>query len=289
MNDPNPEQTLPAASDSLQRLVVPLSVISLGAGVQSSTMALMAKHGEITPMPDAAIFADTQAEPKAVYEWLDYLEKQLPFPVYRVTAGNLTAEIGRKRVKGRFRVLPIPAFVKVGGKIAGMINRSCTRDFKIDPIRKKLRELCGLYRKRSPKHVVAKQWIGISSDEYHRMKPSREPWIENIWPLIDLRMSRNDCLEWMKKRDYPRPPKSSCVYCPYHGRDQWAALTPDEMAEAVKVDETLRAYPDGEIRAKGILYLHRSGMPLKDINFRKPERPDQLDLWGNECEGVCGV
>ena len=36
-----------------------LRVISLGAGVQSTTMALMAAHGEIGPMPDCAIFADT--------------------------------------------------------------------------------------------------------------------------------------------------------------------------------------------------------------------------------------
>jgi hypothetical protein len=42
-----------------------LRVISLGAGVQSTTMALMATHGEITLMPDCAIFADTHAEPKA--------------------------------------------------------------------------------------------------------------------------------------------------------------------------------------------------------------------------------
>ena len=39
-------------------------IISLGAGVQSSTMALMAAHGEIGPMPDCAIFADTGAEPQ---------------------------------------------------------------------------------------------------------------------------------------------------------------------------------------------------------------------------------
>lgn len=62
-------------------------IISLGAGVQSSTLALMAVHGEITPMPDAAIFADTQAEPQSVYKWLDWLEMQLPFPVHRVTKG----------------------------------------------------------------------------------------------------------------------------------------------------------------------------------------------------------
>ena len=61
-----------------------LNIISLGAGVQSSTMALMAAHGEITPMPDCAIFADTGAEPRKVYEWLDWLEKKLPYPVYRV-------------------------------------------------------------------------------------------------------------------------------------------------------------------------------------------------------------
>ena len=88
-------------------------IISLGAGVQSSTMALMAKHGEITPMPDCAIFADTQAEPQKVYDWLDYLEKQLPFPVYRVTQGNLEeatllvriSKIGKKYTKNN-----IPTF-----------------------------------------------------------------------------------------------------------------------------------------------------------------------------------
>ena len=58
-----------------------LNVLSLGAGVQSSTLALMAAHGEIEPMPDCAIFADTGDEPKAVYEWLVWLETQLPFEV----------------------------------------------------------------------------------------------------------------------------------------------------------------------------------------------------------------
>ena len=35
-----------------------LTIISLGAGVQSSAMALMAAKGEL-PMPDYCIFADT--------------------------------------------------------------------------------------------------------------------------------------------------------------------------------------------------------------------------------------
>ena len=65
-----------------------LVVLSLGAGVQSSVMALMAAKGQITPMPDYAIFADTQAEPDHLYSWLDGLEEKLPFPVIRVTRGS---------------------------------------------------------------------------------------------------------------------------------------------------------------------------------------------------------
>src|SRR6516164_4156437 len=61
-----------------------LHIISLGAGVQSTTLALMAAAGEIKPMPDCAIFADTGWEPRAVYDHLDWLEPLLPFPVYRV-------------------------------------------------------------------------------------------------------------------------------------------------------------------------------------------------------------
>ena len=59
------------------------TILSLGAGVQSSTLALMAAAGEITPMPDIAIFADTGWESAVVYKWLAFLESVLPFPVTR--------------------------------------------------------------------------------------------------------------------------------------------------------------------------------------------------------------
>ena len=44
----------------------PLNIISLGAGVQSTTMALMAEHGELSPKVDACVFADTGGEPEGV-------------------------------------------------------------------------------------------------------------------------------------------------------------------------------------------------------------------------------
>ena len=43
-----------------------LRLLSLGAGVQSTTLLLLAAEGRL-PTPDAAIFADTGWEPAAVY------------------------------------------------------------------------------------------------------------------------------------------------------------------------------------------------------------------------------
>ena len=65
-----------------------LRILSLGAGVQSTTLALMIEKGEI-PMVDCAIFSDVGAEPKLVYKHLEWLEKQLSYPVYKVQWRNL--------------------------------------------------------------------------------------------------------------------------------------------------------------------------------------------------------
>ena len=70
-----------------------LRVISLGAGVQSTVMALMAEAGDIGPRPDCAVFADTGWEPREVYDHLDWLEGQLSFPVYRVQRGNIKEDL----------------------------------------------------------------------------------------------------------------------------------------------------------------------------------------------------
>ena len=72
-----------------------LNILSLGAGVQSSTVFLMSCRGML-PKLDAAIFADTQWEPKAVYEWLSrVLEPQAQragIPIFRVSAGDIRAD-----------------------------------------------------------------------------------------------------------------------------------------------------------------------------------------------------
>lgn len=271
-----------------------VDIISLGAGVQSSCMALMAANGEL-PMPKAAIFADTQGEPKSVYDWLGWLEKQLPFPVHKVTKGNLESDVGKvklsKKSGNNYLKGIIPAFtIDESGK-KGILGRTCTMDYKVAVLIKKTRQLCDW--KRGEKRKLVKVWIGISIDEAHRMKPSREAWIENAWPLIDLKMSRKDCLGWMKKNGFPEPPRSACVFCPFHSDTEWNRLKiqePQEFQRAVLLERKLQDSKKNVPRLNGVPFLHSSCRPLSECDF-SPKLPSHqiVDLFGNECEGLCGV
>jgi hypothetical protein len=280
--------------------VTPFTFLSLGAGVQSSTLALMAAHGEVTPMPNAAIFADTQAEPASVYRWLDWLEGQLPFPVHRVTRGSLTEESliirERKDKTGYWSKSLVPAFIENKDGTRGIMGRQCTYSYKVEQLERAARRLGKV--KRGQKEVTVTQWIGISWDEIQRIKPSRVAWSQHRWPLVELRIGRRDCLRWMEERGYPKPPRSACVYCPFHSDKEWRRLKdeePEEFARAVKFEKDIQAVKAKTERMRGVPFLHPSLVPLDQVDFRTDIERGQLSLWleeqsfGNECEGMCGV
>lgn len=261
-----------------------IELISLGAGVQSSTMALMAAHGEIEPMPEAAIFADTGAEPRQVYDWLDWLEAKLPFPVHRVMHDRgLTVNI-EESIGGENQVSNPPFYTEFG---IGKLRRNCTIDYKLNPIRKKARELAGLVPKQRVKAPVVRQWIGISTDEIQRMRGSMDKWQELRYPLIEARMTRGHCLEWMEANGYTQPPRSACVYCPFKSNAEWQHTRndPEAWSEAVRIDEMIR---NGVRGTKQKLYLHRDGVPLVEADLTTAESAGQIS-WLDECEGMCGV
>lgn len=273
----------------------PIHILSLGAGVQSSTLALMAAAGEVTPMPAAAIFADTLAEPASVYRWLDWLEKQLPFPVHRVTQGQglaVDALTRRERKDGLgswvSSGLPHYSINEDGTKGHGL--RQCTSDFKIAPIMRAARRLM-----RAAGTTKLIQWIGISLDEAHRMKPSRLRYSTSIWPLIDLRMTRRDCLKWMSAHGFPQPPRSSCVFCPYHSDHEWRRLRDEEPLEferAVTFEKLYQHEKASTVWKKSSavkFFLHKSCVPIDQVDFSTEEERGQGSLFGNECEGMCGV
>ena len=185
-----------------------LTVISLGGGVQSSVMALMASKGAFDRIPDCAIFADTHWEPPSIYEHLEWLAGQLRFPLYVVDNGRSLREDVKALTNhsGSRNYVDIPVYLKGrDGEGDGIGRRQCTDNYKIRPIRRRIREMLGLRpRQRVPAVTTVELWLGISTDEAIRMKTSRDRWITNRYPLIEAGMSRSDCAEWWAAR-YDRP------------------------------------------------------------------------------------
>jgi len=258
-------------------------------------MALMAAKGEITPMPVGCIFSDTGAEPKSVYDFLEFLEKELPFPVHKVMEKEGLTKNVQNSVSRGTRFAGIPLFTETDGdKPKGQLRRQCTNEFKIKPITRKIRELVGLKKgQRGGNETRVIQWIGISLDEIQRMRDSHLKWAEHRWPLVDLRMKRHDCLRWMEKNGYPKPPRSACTYCPYHSNHEWKRMKdndPQSWTEAVEMDKLIRHGVKG---TKEKLFLHPTLVPLEEVDLStdvdKGQGLLQLNDMNQECEGMCGV
>lgn len=261
-------------------------IISLGGGVQSSTLLLMSARGVFgNNKPKLAIFADTGWEPVSVYKYLDWLDeeaKKYDIKIVRTSRGNLRKDILDKVRYGK-RAANLPLFTLESGK-KGMIMRQCTQDYKVLAVRKEIRKQLGYGPRQHVKDKV-KLYMGISTDEYLRAKPSRVKYIEHYFPLLEFELSRQDCLDWMKEQGYPLPPKSACIGCPYHSDKVWVEMKRNDKEawnDAVDFDREIRNFPG----LKGKAYLHRSCKPLDEVQFNEHE---QLDLFANECEGMCGL
>ncbi|HHT9146006.1 MAG TPA: hypothetical protein ACFYD4_10075 [Candidatus Wunengus sp. YC61] len=249
-----------------------IKILSLGAGVQSSTLVMMMEHGEI-PKADAVVFADTGSEPAAVYRWLDWLKDNMDMPYLQVQKDNgLTDNIERVCGGEATGSGNPPLFTENGG----MIHRQCTGRFKISPIRKaaKVYKKCIMIR-------------GISWEERRRANPSDVKWITHEHPLVDMRMSRTDCKRWMVRHGYPIPPRSACVYCPYRCNLEWRKMrdeAPEDWAEACRIDDLMRDRLPG---MKERVFVHRSCVPLRDA----PIDSNQINMFEGweDCEGLCGV
>lgn len=278
-----------------------MRVISLGAGVQSTTLLLMALNGEFEVIPDAAIFADTGWEPKRVYEHLDWLEREVNgrMPIYRVQSGNIRTdaiaiatgeETTLRTAKNHSHEVTMPLYTRDKAGKVSMLRRQCTAEYKLKPIIEKERALLGLQPGRRARGVLLEQWVGISFDEVIRMKPSREAWKVHRWPLIEKRMTRYDCLAWLRSQGYPEPPKSACIGCPFHDDRRWRLMRdtdPLSWADAVEVDRAIRRLP----RIRDDVFMHSQTVPLDEVDLSTPQDHGQLTFedFSAECEGMCGI
>ena len=122
------------------------------------------------------------------------------------------------------------------------------------------------------------------------MKHNRERWVTNVYPLIDAGLRRKDCLEIIAAQGLPAPEKSACVFCPYTSDARFARLKaeyPADFAKAVAFDHSIRDGRHATMREQA--YVHRSLKPLELVEFDPHGAAGQEDLFGNECEGHCGI
>ena len=284
-----------------------MKVINLGWGIQSFTLAAMVALGELEPV-DAAIHADTTHERSATYDfarcWTPWLQER---GVNVVTVGDPEQAAKAQTQDSEAPFFTVKTQDDYGGVFipahsdtdrGGMLRRQCTNRWKIQPIRRwlqaqRLRRLEIRIAQRvfyglEPKYETlepVEQWLGISLDEAERMKPSDVKYITHRWPLIERRMSRNDCIAWLGRHDLEIPVKSACVFCPYHNRRAWWDMKRENGADwqkAVKVDEAIR-----KARPPYDLFVHPDLIPLRDV--KSPMDHGQLEMFSEECSGYCFI
>jgi len=277
----------------------PLHLMSFGAGVQSTTMLHLVLNKDermwkvMGAWPKAIIFADPQREVAATYAHVEKMKAvcdKAGLPFFVTTKGDLGAAF----LHSESRAATIPVFADKGGGKVGMLRRNCTRDYKIDAITKQIRDLLGVQPRKWVKRKIH-TWIGISTDEIERMKDSGRSWEIRVHPLIKMNWSRQHCYQYLKEIGEEVPPKSACYMCPYHSDDFWRELKeiyPDEFAKACQFDEGIRDhYKTRRFGIEHPLYLHRSCVPLRDIDWSTSADVSQLNLFDmlGECDGMCGV
>ena len=313
-----------------------LRVLSLGGGTQSCALALMSAAGDL-PKLDHVVFADTQGELPATYEYLNYLRSVVEaagIPLHVVTAGSLEEALLSKTPTSNNPTPPVHVLNPDGSK--GRIGQyRCSYDYKRRIIERKVKQLCG--GRGAWKRSTVEQWIGFSLDEMKRMKqadgcrcghkrvtkkagqfelvhtssgctrcdcPAFDPWQINRWPLIELRMKREDTIKWFGDNGHPTPPRSACWFCPNSGNDRWRFLKsehPDLFDRAAVMDETIRNgggfNARGNVAFAGTMFLHGSLTALRGADLRSDQERRQdngefplfdADALAADCEaGTC--
>jgi hypothetical protein len=241
-----------------------MRVLSLGWGVQSFTLAAMAALGDIEPIA-AAVHSDTTWERQATYKFAAMMTPWLEERGVRVA--TVTDRKANQRV---LRGEMIPAYTIATSKKHknGQALRTCTQRWKIAPMRRWLRKTYG-------KLETFDLLLGISLDEWWRLKDSDVQYITNIHPLLDMKMTRADCSAYLQRNGLPVPVKSSCVFCPFHGPRPWQDMkreNGEDWQKAVEIDEQIR-----NARLPYPLFVHSARKPLPEA-VRIPEDEGAVQL-----------
>lgn len=250
-------------------------VWAFGGGVQSVGIAVLIEQEKL-PVPDYIGMADTSYERQAVWDY----NEEYTFPMLAklgVPVDVISHKYSKVDIVAKNGDLLLPVFTGGGGKLPTF----CSNEWKQRVFRRRLREL-GY----GPKNPV-KKWLGYSLDEYDRMKQTDLKWMINDFPLLlgyGLRLSRRDLIQAIKRHGWPLPPSSACDFCPQRDDKTWQEIKdnePDTFKNAVERDKWLRE--EEQLERWGETYIHRSLVPLDEVDFSKPGDMPLFTKCGSSC------
>lgn len=261
-------------------------VLELGAGGQSSMLGESIVTGD-SPRVDLALFADTGNEPSWVYDQVKYLKSRLAsvgIPLIEVKRPGLG--ILEAIYDEYCKFITIPLFTKNAAGIVGRLQRQCTSEFKIVPCDNYLKDWLiergygqrlilkdGSTRRIIDRGIYIECIYGISYDEWQRAGKRGPQWQKSAYPLIDQRLTRDDCLAWLADHNLPVPDKSSCKICPFHTDKHllWVSKHhPIDFEEICVFDDWLRT-PAARAKRKTFkfeFYTHWSCIPLRQVDLQ---------------------
>jgi hypothetical protein len=241
-------------------------VLSFGCGV--NTVALMVHLIEQQMPFDEALFADTGGELPETYAYLStarsYLDRHgKPLITVKSKTGTLYGTCQRREV------------------FPSQVWRWSTRDYKITPIHAYYRSL--------KTHIY--EYMGIAYDEITRMKSSSKSFITTLYPLVDSRLTRADCVAIIKGAGLPVPPKSGCYFCPFNNEERWRQLLhvhPELYRKAQRLEEKSKHFPSQSLVDLGLrTRLGVSGLRELRARFGEESASSSPDGTDAPCSGYC--
>ena len=252
IHQPNRTFSVPIRRVEIKR-VHPYIVFSSGGGTQSAAIKALIISGYL-PRPDKIIMSNTGRERSATWRYLEEVTRPALADVgldVEVVEKETYATVDLYSIKSRD--LLIPAFTRQSGKL-GKLDTYCSNEWKRRVIMRRLTDL---------NMRPCDNWLGISTNEAHRMKESDKKWMRHVYPLVELGLNRGDSFQIVKEMGWPPAPKSTCWMCPNMSNDTWRAIRdedPGDLKKAVEFDEEIR-------REDPHVYVHMSGLPLRDADF----------------------
>jgi hypothetical protein len=96
------------------------------------------------------------------------------------------------------------------------------------------------------------------------MKDSRVEYVTSLYPLIDRKLTRDDCARIISEGGLQLPPKSACFFYPFGSVDRWHRLLdehPDLFEKAVALEEHDKQFPAQ--RLSNIAFRDRTDITLR--------------------------